>query len=580
MVEVIGTGRLAEAIRESSSGAPLVIVASDDWKASARPATRVPWLPVRTEPGRVLIGPLEIPGWPGCVACAEHRRRLTREQPDAFDTARRTGGSSWLTPLGCDVVAALAVAEADRLAGGAPVRTRNALLMVNLADLGVSRHPFLPDPACPVCGGLPADRRDDAWLRLVPRPKPDPERYRLRQLTGEAARLRQRYVDPEVGMIRRLEKRHEGGVVLSQAVLGLTGGTSAAGYGRGRDYPSSQTAAVVEALERWGGWAPGGKRTVVRARYRSLRDDAVDPVTLGLYPPARHEGPGFPYRPFDPERDYRWVWGYSFARQAPILVPESYAYYGSSDAFVQETSNGNALGSCPEEAILYGLLEVAERDAVLRTWYGRRPVPRLALGSVGDRTIRVLVAAIEGETGATVHVWDITQRQGIPCAWAMAVNETPGRPAVVCAAGAHLDPELAVAGALSELGSMATHLTRRYSQPGAAVRARQLAKDASLVLAMSDHSLLHCDPVALERCDFLLTPHEPAAAAMPPGQPRSRHPDLTTDLTTAIDRYLGTGLDVIVVDQTTPEHRAGGFWCVKVIVPGAVPMTFGPRYRR
>ncbi|HET9256140.1 MAG TPA: YcaO-like family protein, partial [Pseudonocardiaceae bacterium] len=56
--------------------------------------------------------------------------------------------------------------------------------------------------------------------------------------------------------------------------------------------------------------------------------------------------------------------------------------------------------------------------------------------------------------------------------------------------------------------------------------------------------------------------------------------DLATDLTTAIGRYLARGLDVIVVDQTSPEHTRGGFRCAKVIVPGALPMTFGHRYRR
>jgi len=34
------------------------------------------------------------------------------------------------------------------------------------------------------------------------------------------------------------------------------------------------------------------------------------------------------------------------------------------------------------------------------------------------------------------------------------------------------------------------------------------------------------------------------------------------------------------VDQTSPEHRAGGFVCVKVIIPGTLPMTFGHHHRR
>ncbi|MGH3692940.1 MAG: YcaO-like family protein [Pseudonocardiaceae bacterium] len=56
--------------------------------------------------------------------------------------------------------------------------------------------------------------------------------------------------------------------------------------------------------------------------------------------------------------------------------------------------------------------------------------------------------------------------------------------------------------------------------------------------------------------------------------------DLSADLHETVGRYLDTGLDVIVVDQTGPEHAAEQFACVKVIVPGAVPMVFGYDNRR
>src|SRR6266542_4356119 len=59
-----------------------------------------------------------------------------------------------------------------------------------------------------------------------------------------------------------------------------------------------------------------------------------------------------------------------------------------------------------------------------------------------------------------------------------------------------------------------------------------------------------------------------------------RNADLTDDVTEVVRRLRRHGLDVVVVDQTTPEHRAGGFSCVKAIVPGMLPMTFGHDNRR
>ena len=64
------------------------------------------------------------------------------------------------------------------------------------------------------------------------------------------------------------------------------------------------------------------------------------------------------------------------------------------------------------------------------------------------------------------------------------------------------------------------------------------------------------------------------------GEDRFTGADLTADLFAMTDAVIAAGMDVVVVDQTTPEHVAGGFSCVKVLVPGALPMTFGHRYRR
>src|SRR5262249_17795739 len=123
-------------------------------------------------------------------------------------------------------------------------------------------------------------------------------------------------------------------------------------------------------------------------------------------------------------------------------------------------------------------------------------------------------------------------------------------------------------------GPILAHLLRTY--PANAERAAGLVEDPDAVTAMEDHALLHGHRAALDRIDFLLTSTSTMSHARPP-QPRT---DLRDDLTGAIDRAVEAGLDVIVVDQTTAEHRAGDLRCAKVIVPGALPMTFGHANRR
>ncbi|MFI5913341.1 TOMM precursor leader peptide-binding protein [Dactylosporangium sp. NPDC051541] len=609
---LIGAGLIADAIARTDSGprrgdpaepataaasGQVVVVASDCWDMNAYPAVREagrvsggPWLPVRAELGRVVIGPVEVAGRPGCVQCAEARRQRAREHPEGYDAVRTRHAEALaqrptelLTVLAAELIAGLVADEVARLTRDvSAARTHCAMLYVDLRTLQVTTHRFLPDPLCPECGGLPTDDAESARIVLRSRPKPTPDTYRVRAVMDELDALRQTYVDAECGVVRVIRRDSSAGLAVAAAPMGLRGGQVESGFGRTRSYLASETIALLEALERYAGMQPGGKRTAVRASYTELRAQAIDPRTLGLHATDSYQSPDFRYRPFDENAPYRWVWGYSFVREAPVLVPEAYAYYGTHDhdTFVYEISNGCALGSCLEEAILYGVLEIAERDAFLMTWYARMPVPRIDPSSARDRAIPTLVETIEAETGYLVHIFDITLEQGIPCFWVMAVNpsESDGQLKVVCAAGSHLDPERAVENALSELGPiLASHIA---TLPHERRRAREMVADPSRVEAMADHTIANGDITAYHRFDFLTESTRVRSFADIARSDGHRNTDLCDDLRSTIDRYRTTGLDVIVVDQTTPEHRAGGLSCVKVIIPGTLPMTFGHQFRR
>lgn len=602
---VSGTGLLASTATEllgnaARADARVLVSLDDRWyvdedQRRAAWQRQLPWLPVRTELGVVVIGPFEQPGTPGCLSCAEARRHRARADPDgvaAVLAAHRAEladtPSTLLTTLAADTVAELVLDETERAAEGTEPRTAGAILLLDLHTLRVSRHPFLPDPRCADCSSTPEYAEPVAPR---PRPKPDPDTYRV-QRTLDPARLRARYVDPVAGLIRELQVGTAAGMVLTRAPVRLRGPhrsrTTDAGHGRTRDFASSETVAICEALERYGGLQQGDRPYVVRARYREIAERAIDVHALGMHPAESYRLPGFRYRPFDPEREYSWVTGYSFARRAPVLVPERVAYYGVGDnqapdpPFVQETSNGAALGSCPEEAILHGLLEVLERDASLLTWYARLPVPRIDPDTASDRTIPMLVEQLGHERGYRVALFDTTTEHGIPSVWAMAVrsDDDPTRPQLCCSAGAHPRAEHAMLSALAELGPILDGLEDAF--PRNAERVASMVDDSTRVTQLSDHSLLYADSRAADRLDFLTAPRAqvPIGKAFAADRPTIADDDLTVDLLTLVDRVLTVVPDVVVVDQTTSEHRVAGLSCVKVLVPGMLPMTFGHAHRR
>ncbi|MEU7748603.1 TOMM precursor leader peptide-binding protein [Nonomuraea sp. NPDC049158] len=550
-------------------------------------AARIPWLPVRTDTGWVLIGPAARPPRPGCPLCAERRRASNRADARARRALREQYGQelatrpcALVTPLLAAAVGALVAAEADRLhRDPASARTDRALLRISIETGLLTRHPVLPDPLCPDCADLPADR--PRVPPLGPSPKSDPDIFRRRSLAGCHAELERLYVDAETGLIQSLATGTARGSATAVAHLrpAIARHDSNHGYGRSRDFASARLTAVAEALERHAGLRPRGRRTAVHAPYAEVADRALDPRTLGLYPDEWYGRPDFPFTRFDPVRPTAWVWGYSFARAEPLLVAESYAYYGArpegDPGFAYECSNGCAIGGCLVEAIFHGLLEIAERDAFLTTWYTRLPAPRVDLDSAADRRVPMTAARIRHDLGYEVMAFDITLEQGVPAFWTMAVDRAggPGRPYTMCGAAAHPYPDHALASALAELGPGIEGLTRRYDAEQAAC----LLADPDRVREMDDHALLYGHPDAFRRLAFLPVdgPRLPIA-----GETWPARDDLAGDLAELVGRYLATGLDVIAVDTTGPEQRAGGFACAKVLVPGTASMTFGHRFRR
>jgi ribosomal protein S12 methylthiotransferase accessory factor len=558
-------------------------------------------LSVQVELGKIAVGPLVVSGEPGCYLCARIRAHDAREAGSERDrvlwanlreSAATVDGTAACgtrqAGLGAaaHMVGGLVGDEIAALRAGQSLRCRDAVLVVDTETLATRRHLFLPVPECLVCGSLPDDTPDRAVITL----RQPAERLTTAGSPASPARRHQallsRYVDDRLGLIARVGTDLGGPAVTAGAPVSRTGRHTSYGWGRMPGRASAEALAILEALERFGGLSPQGKRTVVHAAFADLGPErAVDPVSLGLpdVPPLVDSED---YTSAVHDTEVGWVYGYSFRRQQPVLVPQSYAYYGVRDdpRFAYECSNGCALGGTIEQAILHGLLEVAERDAFLMTWYARLPVPRLDPRSVDDPTTRLIIDAVEDETGMRLHVFDTTTTEGIPSLWLAFVDEDghDDWPKAYFGAAANLDPERALRSAVLECSVGATRSRRTHHDADRLARAREMLTDPDRVLEMEHHAQLYALPEAWSRLDFLYQRDEihTFAEAFSAATRRRAPRDPADELREALDRYLAVGLDVIVVDQTAPEHRVADLHCVKVIVPGMLPMTFGHRFRR
>ncbi|WP_436533334.1 YcaO-like family protein [Actinoplanes sp. HUAS TT8] len=534
---------------------------------------------VRHDGAVTLLGPVMGPGLDGCLACAEDARRAALDLPG--EPAGLTFGGA-PAPVSTPVIVELIV-EALR----APAAAARTMWMVRAGDATVSVHRPGHGPHC-AAGGPPPDEAAGAGFRPRPRPVPGPELRQPNPRTG-VDRLRAALVDRVLGPVVALDPIDGMPLPLATATI-LAGAGRESGHGRGVTPDQAERVALLEAVERRLAMRPHRRRTVLRAAFDELGPDrALDPAATGLPDPVYDHHPASLVTPYRPELPTTWVHGWSMTRRQTLAVPEHMAYYGiaatpAAPHFVDPNSNGCGLGNSLEEAILYGLCEVLERDAFLMAWYATTPLPRVAVPA-GDPITPHLLDRLD-ELDYELRFFSATNDLALPVVIALATQRDPDSPAphAYFAAAAHPDPRAAIRAAAVEIAVgvyAAAGLTGRHPRRLGRERALRMLADPAEVRDIDDHVALHAVPEARTRYEFLLHDEQPRPwtrvwpGAGDPGR------DVTDVLTGVVDRLAAEGLDTVVVDQTDPGLRDRlGLHAARVIVPGTLPMTFGHVHRR
>jgi ribosomal protein S12 methylthiotransferase accessory factor len=533
----------------------------------------------------IYIGPFWRAGRHGCPRCLLMRVTDSPNGPDQQGREVVYFEGLDLTPAGTGPAVSHIVATlVEDILAKTQARTSPGELpevtVYNSQTGEIAAHLLIPDSTCPTCG----HRAHSALPRFAPdgQPllKPTPDALRLNPIKADELKL---YTSP-LGLFRNLKIDLQSPFGASSVEVPATKGRPIEpAMGRALTYRDSRAIAILEGLERYCGMHCGGNRTRVRASFADVADRAIYPPSLGIHPPESYASEQFPFQEFATDVVIDWVEAYSFGREAAALVPERVAFWGpridGEVAFLYETSNGCALGSCTEEAILHGLRELIERDSFLLTWYRQLELPEIDLRNEVDTELRAMLGKSELFTGFTFRAFVSTMEYGMPSTWIVAEGQDPNGPAVLAGAGAHPDPREATLGGISELTKLALAIKHYYSERRS--EGLQMLDDPFLVQKLEHHPLVNCLPEARSRFSFLLDRRtDPIPLASIPSSACLTSSDLRGDLALAVRGLLDVGLDVIALDQTMPELAQSGLVCVKVIVPGLLPMTFGHINRR
>jgi ribosomal protein S12 methylthiotransferase accessory factor len=539
-----------------------------------------PWMLIRPAGTMPWIGPIftgDRPCWE-CLRMVLEQNRHIESFLEKYGGPIRTAKAA--IPASVGVAAGLAASELARWLAAGESPWQRSLVTFDLLSLELREHIVRPQPHCPACAATvepPSDEMtpivlesrakrftsdgghrvvtpEETWKRLEPLVSP---------ITGVATSLL-RKDERENGLTYSYATGHAFAVVSSD-IAAVQQNMRFRSGGKGMSDVQARVSGVCEAIERYSGVWRGTEHVVMSSR-RALGEAAVDLNDVMLFSEAQfanrkqwnaacspthyHVVP----EPFDDHAEIAWAPVWSLTNQRARYLPAAFCYYGHPEGrkfFCAADANGTAAGNTIEEAILQGLFELVERDAIAVWWYNRVPRPAIDLDSFDLPYVRALKSHY-ASLGRELWVLDLTHDLDIPVFAGVSRRINGPSEDLIVSFGAHLDPTIALTRALTETNQFLPALSRTKADGTTAY--------------------MYADPDAIEWWKTATIANQPYVAPDTRSTARTREQlpsvataDLKLDIEMLVSGLAERGLEVLVLDQTRADV---GFPVVKVVVPG------------
>ncbi|MDO5848942.1 MAG: YcaO-related McrA-glycine thioamidation protein [Methanobrevibacter sp.] len=223
--------------------------------------------------------------------------------------------------------------------------------------------------------------------------------------------------------------------------------------GKGIGVNQAKASAIMEGFERYSAERQGNEEIVV-ANMNDLEGNYIDPKTLNLPQETKN------YSNFEIE----WSTAFDLVTEKEFYVPSNAIYHpyipeNNCLALFKGHTNGLASGNVVEEAILHSIFEVIERDAWSIYELTRKNSRQINLETVKSDLINDLLEKFS-KNDIEIRLFDLTADIKVPTILASA-DDTLLKDAGLLSIGigTHLDPEIAVLRALTEVAqSRATQI--------------------------------------------------------------------------------------------------------------------------
>lgn len=342
------------------------------------------------------------------------------------------------------------------------------------------------------------------------------------------------------------------------------------GSGASLDEKTAQKKAIYECIERLcGSRVP--KRLFTKAHI-DIFDQSCNPGELIPFLEKQYHSKNFPYKKYQPSLKIDWVNSFSLINQRKVYIPAFAVYLGynflipPSQRLTPISSCGLAIQNTYNKAIMKGVFELIECDSAMRVWLQKKRTFRINLSNVKSGRLKSLLKIVCTE-GLKVEVLLSTQHIPVPSVIGIIYSSTLDVPYATFGLAAGTNIEDVVLKSLEEALMIRNTLIQLREKN----KSIGFYKGRSQVKTFLDHALYYSLPKTKRYWSFLLKMPSMTVRQI---QEKFDFIDLKTYTLGKLIKLLEKAgcKEILVVNLTGSLARAMNLHCVRVVIPGFVPL--------
>ncbi len=342
------------------------------------------------------------------------------------------------------------------------------------------------------------------------------------------------------------------------------------GVGIGFTDEEAELPAACEALERYCGVAFVADDFTV-ASAEELGSEALDLDRIPRCSEKELSHPKCPLIAPSKTLPIRWLTGLSLHSGKKTYIPAVMVgthirFTSPGERIVFPISTGCAAHTSLERALLCGIFEAAERDAIAILWLQKLPLPQIIVDFEPEGAAPYLESMRRAARDLEYYFFDATTDLGIPTVYGVQRSPQDRTRATYVACASAASAAEALTKVIRDMSHCRASFRRPHPTPDNVEEFTGIFHGATY---MAREEQAH-------GFDFLLKSGSRRMLSEIPALEADSEKSL---LALILNRLREKGLDTFAVELTTDEALRSGFRVVKAIIPGLQPISFNYRAR-